>query len=208
MGNTIPFFYHDILSRIIPGGLTLGVLAWANVKAPEFWEKLRSPGQEGWRAVVVPLVYLGAAYCVGLLIETVSQFPGIDQATVRLMDCAFDNALAQYGPVRVADKGQLEDRNRRRTFRFWAWEQVVFGNSPNMFSLAHRFQAEMKLFFHSIPACLIFAIAPLMKGQSCAWLKLVIGLLLALLMFLAAYVREKRRWIQVLASVNHPRSSA
>jgi len=206
MGDTIPFFYYDILSRIIPGGLTLGVLAWVGVKAPEFWEKLRSPGQEGWRTVVVPLVYLGAAYCVGLLIEAISDFPGISRATNKLMDYAFYKAWKQYEtPVRFADAGQFEDRSRRQTLRFWAWEQVVFGSSPSMFSLAHRFQTEMKLFFHSIPACLVLAIAPLLKREPSACMKTPLWLVVASLMLLAAYVREKRRWIQVLASVNHPR---
>ena len=70
MGKIIPWFYSDVLSRIVPGALSLALL--------DLWE----PGVLGrlstWirgicgaaDVLLAPLVYVGIAYVMGLLYET------------------------------------------------------------------------------------------------------------------------------------------
>lgn len=73
MDKLIPFFRYDILARIVPGALTLAVLAFAGVELPPVWADLFRGNTSGspipGSAVLVPLVCAGVCYVIGVLYE-------------------------------------------------------------------------------------------------------------------------------------------
>jgi len=207
MRDTIPYFYYDILARIIPGGLWLAVLSFSGFSLAGSQVKSYFTGSEGWKAVVVPFAYVTAAYGLGLLTEILSFSPGVDAITEGLTRVALRRAWRIYDWQNY-DASELPPAAENRV-RFWAWNRLVFGDNPSAFSHAHRFQAEAKLCYHSLPP-LLFVLAIIMRracGQGWAgqvqWL--VLALLLLLVCVWGAYIRERRRWLQVLASVDHCR---
>jgi hypothetical protein len=68
MGKLIPFFYHDLLARIVPGAVFIGFLALTDVRIPTVWSRWLS--DDGFaQKVLSPLIYSGAAYLIGLIYE-------------------------------------------------------------------------------------------------------------------------------------------
>ena len=56
MWGTFPFFYYDILARVIPGAFTLAaILILAPDAVASRWMNVFA-GAETWKAVAVPLV--------------------------------------------------------------------------------------------------------------------------------------------------------
>lgn len=92
MGNIIPFFYYDLLARIVPGALTLGVLAYAGVELPNPWRPFFS-AETAWGAVVIPLVLAGSSYAIGVLYEVLLAVPGLSRVRGWLASVAFDHAF-------------------------------------------------------------------------------------------------------------------
>lgn len=92
MGNIIPFFHYDLLARIVPGALTLGVLAYAGVELPNPWGPFFS-AETAWGAVVIPLVLAGSSYAIGVLYEVLLSFPGLRHVREWLASVAFDRAF-------------------------------------------------------------------------------------------------------------------
>ncbi len=78
MDKTIPFFYYDIMSRIIPGAATLAVLSVIRSLPPISWllsftNRFAAPGLQttgqGWQTIAMPIVLLGVCYLIGTLFE-------------------------------------------------------------------------------------------------------------------------------------------
>lgn len=92
MGNIIPFFHYDLLARIVPGALTLSVLAYAGVELPNPWRPFFS-AETAWGAVVIPLVLAGSSYAIGVLYEVLFAFPGLWHVRNWLASVAFDRAF-------------------------------------------------------------------------------------------------------------------
>lgn len=92
MGNIIPFFHYDLLARVVPGGLTLFVLAYVGVELPEPWVPFFSP-DTAWGAVVIPFVLAGSSYAIGVLYEVLLTFPGLQCGREWLASVAFDRAF-------------------------------------------------------------------------------------------------------------------
>jgi hypothetical protein len=69
MGSAIPFFYADLIARVIPGAAVLALLQLTNLVAPLPW---RFPDFGSAEPVVVPLLYGGLAYVIGGAFEFLS----------------------------------------------------------------------------------------------------------------------------------------
>src|SRR6185437_257698 len=77
--DSLPFFYYDILARIVPGAATLAVI-WDNgigFHLAVGWVMRYANGGGDWKKVTVPIILLGLSYVIGVVYEVVDYFPDI-----------------------------------------------------------------------------------------------------------------------------------
>jgi hypothetical protein len=194
--NTIPFFYYDLLARMIPGGLLLALLRVAKLRAPCPWPVLLS-GQESWKAVVVPLIFAAGAYMAGALLDGLFRWIGIAEKFGR----------RQYETVLDANKGlrPVPPRASEAKFQHDAWQWLALGKSnATAFSLAHRFQAESRLFnLSAVPAAALIglSVAERFTISGAPWIGGITAIVVFVSFIVCARNSEKNRWIWTLAAI-------
>jgi hypothetical protein len=72
MGRAIPFFYADLIARMVPGAVALALVQLANLQLPTAWTP---PSFGGADPVLLPIIYGGMAYVVGTLLEVTLSAP-------------------------------------------------------------------------------------------------------------------------------------
>jgi hypothetical protein len=116
MESPLPFFYYDILSRIVPGAVTLSVLWQVQGFGPVDWFKsfVQSGEKDSWEKLVVPVLLVGLSYVIGVLFEVFDYVLDVDlsekwnrmlrrvlnpmmEISTYLDDCAFFWALRKRG---------------------------------------------------------------------------------------------------------------
>jgi hypothetical protein len=80
METPLPFFYYDILSRIVPGAATLSVLWQVQGFGPVDWFKsfVQTGEKDSWEKLVVPILLVGLSYVVGVLFEVFDYVLDVD----------------------------------------------------------------------------------------------------------------------------------
>jgi hypothetical protein len=80
MESPLPFFYYDILSRIVPGAITLSVLWQVQGFGPVDWFKgfVQSGEKDSWEKLVVPVLLAGLSYVIGVLFEVFDYVLDVD----------------------------------------------------------------------------------------------------------------------------------
>lgn len=209
MGDVIPFFYHDILARIIPGAMVLAVLRYGGLRIPEAWTRLLTGG---WGTVIAPLVLAGTTYVIGVLFEATSNLPALARLLERVSNRAFKDAFEGYEWLNPASCPDLKQGGELKRFRHAAWDWLTLKGEekPLAFAHAHRFQAEMKLCRHALLPAAGFVVLVLFNRDDCSvqlthckcWY-FGLGLVVTLLLAWGTYARERRQWLQVLISVDH-----
>jgi hypothetical protein len=203
--ENLPFFYYDIIARIIPGALMIAALRFAGARLPAEWTWMFQGGQ-AWENVVAGLICAGAAYVLGVIMEVIFATP-----LEWLTNTTFKRAFDSYVWRRDWFKPRLSSSNDCRNYRrhSWNWATLRGAHEPLAFAHAHRFQAETRLCAYSMLPALVFTIASVSGGRFCNFCSLpCIALPLGGIFFMGimgwgAYSREKRRWIQVLVSADH-----
>lgn len=198
MDTPLPFFYYDILSRIIAGGVTLAVLATLRAKFLGSWLSFLG-GVQGWKTVGVPLILGALCYSIGVVYEA------LDYSLMRwLVFSADEKAFVSAWQTHCDGTGKeaLERRTRKELhcLRFKLWDALVYkaGSDPGIgsaFAHSHRFQAEYKMFLHLIYPAIIMSVLSFVDS-SC-----VVGLLSmgsVLVLCLLSHLRNQRRWVQTL----------
>jgi hypothetical protein len=198
--NTIPFFYYDVLARIIPGGLLLGMLKAAGLRTPASLANLLT-GPETWKAVAMPLIVAALAYLLGALLDGVFRFSGAAERFGR----------RQYGRVISEDRGLGRPIPRiasSEKFQHDAWQWLALRAGPKnttAFSLAHRFQAESRLLVLSaVPAaCLAgVSVSERLKIPCAGFAASAVAIGVLVLFVLAAFDSEKNRWVWTVAAIS------
>jgi hypothetical protein len=202
MKDTIPFFYYDILARIIPGAMTLATLLSVRDKLPESW-KILFVGSESWKAVVVPLVLGALSYVIGVIYEAIYHAPPVKQIEFRAGDRDFERAWRKFAGASPKNAKLLlqATAEQRNNFRFRLWEKLTLegGRDQEMglvFAHCHRFQAEYKMFLHLIYPSVLFAVIEVARGSIGRG---AISLMIVPVLFYLAHRRDERRWDQVLS---------
>ncbi len=202
--ENLPFFYYDIIARIIPGALLIASLRSAGAKLPSEWAWVFQ-GAEAWKNLVAALVCAGAAYMIGVLMEVVFSSP-LDLLSRKAFESAFQSYEWRKSWFRPALKGEDYVKYRRH---LWNWLTLKGAHDPRAFAHAHRFQAETRLCCYSVLPALIFTGSAIYQGRicdlcrwSCSWPALA-GTAFTLLLVCGAYLREWRRWVQALVSADH-----
>jgi hypothetical protein len=150
MGNIIPYFYYDIVARIIPGVVTLGVLAFAGPNLRESFSRSLA-GSKDWNSV---------------LYEALFSLPVINWYK------KFAERMAWESAVRKFDKANGTTYEKESsTFRTQAWEKLVLESAlepermKSVFAHCHRFQAEAKMSQHLMIAALVFPVLAHFRGS-------------------------------------------
>jgi len=204
MDKPIPFFYFDILSRMIPGAATLASLHMIRQQLPDAWQTLFE-GQETWKAVVVPLAIAGLCYAIGVLFEAID-YSGLMRPVVWWIDdTGWFNALRVSGDDEKKRREELQQLTKLqvRRYRIRLWDTLVFEGARDtgfgtIFAHCHRYQAEHKMFLHLVyPALLTFVFS---FALHVPWWRALIALAAVAILVYVSYRRNERRWLQVLSS--------
>ena len=153
---SLPFFYYDILARIIPGAATLAVLWTKTEFAPMDWLlKFVTKAGDSWEKFAVPFVLVGLCYVIGVLYEVVDYLPGLGWISEEIDRRAFLSSVRKFGEE--SDRKVCTDpkvhSEQISAFRNELWEQLTYkgGSEAQMdpiFAHCQRFQAERKMFLH------------------------------------------------------------
>ncbi len=196
MADLIPFFYYDIIARLIPGGATLMVIAFGFSKRP-FWESNFFSSTEHWNSVLAPLVLGGLAYAIGVLFEGV--FSILKRS--RFLELkAWELAVHEFGLPK-----EPNPKSRTRL-----WEKLVLAAAlegpssenhaqPGMksvFAHCHRFQAEYKMCQHLTIPTLMFIGFTFFRHSD--WFWTYVGFVFLVVFLIVSVLRDKRRWWQLL----------
>ena len=201
MGDIIPYFYYDIIARMIPGAATLYVLAATPIRFSSPISGLLT-GTENWKGVVTMLALAGAAYTIGVFYESLFFLPLFSKYKIYFQQKAMIHAIRKYEWNDSALKMKAE--SCPKNFCTSAWENLVVlgGKEPEMkplFAHCHRFQAEAKLCQHLLVPTLLYVVV-FISGNTQYWCRSVAAGLTALIFLVfASFWRDERRWWQVLS---------
>lgn len=193
--ESIPFFYYDIVARIIPGGLVVAILALTQPEVSTFFS-----GGESWKTAAVPLALAGASYMVGVLLEVLFSDWGFWEG---VGDESFQLAIGNYSWSSTMPKPKLDDLEQSRRYRNKAWSYLVLAGKEDQaqaFAHAHRFWAEAKMCLHCVWPLFVASIILL---QSQWWLLGISVFFAALAATKGVHSRDRRRWVQTLESIKH-----
>ncbi len=205
-----PYFYFDVVARIIPGAFALTVLMTRVIPSftKELWKYVNGENISILASFVAAAVCISCAYVVGIVFEALAGTIILRIPVDGIVDFSFWSAARMktwHYPT-----GPMEPRDATtsiRELRFNTWNWFVHQGSPqwrDAFSHAHRFQAESKLcLFSSIVAIswLMLTLRGASPGFSLHHERLTAATIAALGL-LAHLQRERRRWQQVMASID------
>src|SRR5690349_1222824 len=137
--ESIPFFYYDIVARIIPGGILLAIVLLRQPELRTFFS-----GEESWKTAAVPLAMAGASYMIGVLFEV---FFSDWLFWRRVSDVSFRKAVASHNWSSRMRKPKPKVKEAARRYRREAWSYLVLAgkrDDAQAFAHAHRFWAEAK----------------------------------------------------------------
>jgi hypothetical protein len=197
MSNIIPFFYFDIVARIIPGVMTIAVVILAGPNYKSSMARLLLESKE-WNGLFISLLVGSLAYMIGVLYEGFYNVPFINKFR------RFAERRAwQAAAIRFDGANGTSYRTKDPGFRITAWEQLVLQaalDSERMnavFAHCHRFQAEAKMSQHLILTALLLPLLAHFRGSPLGLVDLTF--LLVPLFALSSYSRDERRWWQLIS---------
>jgi hypothetical protein len=195
--DIIPYFYYDIVARMIPGATTLYVLALSGVRIPPVISSLLT-GTDAWKGIATALALGGAAYAVGVLSEALFFFPLLYRYKKYAQKKAIVRAINNY-PWK--DNCLRDTAKKDESFCRQAWEEIVVCGSTessmrSLFAHCHRFQAESKLCQHLLVPVLLY-VGTAVSWKS--WPRIALGVSAFVFLIWASYYRDARRWWQVLS---------
>jgi len=201
MDKLIPFFSYDIMSRMIPGGVTLALFGYLRGRLPEPWASLFT-GVQSWKAIVVPLTLGATAYVIGVCYECIDYSSPLRRLILAADNAAFCSAWSTFCNKSNKDaSGKVSQQ--LEVSSLCLWERLVFKGGQDrgqssVFAHCHRFQAEYKMFLHLIYPTILFVVFALCRH------KLLLGTIalgiIVPVFFYFGYQRNERRWLQAIYS--------
>jgi hypothetical protein len=181
---------------MIPGGLLLALIRVLKVTLPQPWPALLS-GPDSWKSVVVPLAFATGAYLIGAAMDGIFRRLGLAEKFGRSQ---YETALRENKETRPVPRKASEER-----FQFDAWQWLALGQSnTTAFSLAHRFQAESRLFaLSAAPAAALIglSVSERLSVPCSPWIGSAVGIVVLVIFGVCAVNSEKNRWIWTLAAI-------
>lgn len=195
----MPFFYHDLRARVVPGALILAALGLLDLHVPAQYSSWFSGG-ETWKAVVIPLILASGSYVFGDTIEALFRrlWEPIGEWAFSIASTKFTSQQQRRSKTSVpvwslagADRHEL-----------WQWLVVkVSKDYPEAFVHASRFQSEAKMFLNSsIPAFFLFHHIVKQRWPGCAVTSYLVAIVVFMGCLYLSHACEVRRWLQTLAT--------
>lgn len=213
MSERFPFFYYDLVARVIPGALLLTVLWLAGINLPPPVTAAVSPEQGVLEPAILSLIYFGACYAIGVAFEVSTYFFDLRRRVEQMCDRAFQDAIRDRRWRRSVPKldGNVEALDPRWLRRHcWNWLQLHPQERRAPASIhALRYTAESKMFLHMGRAGLFFPVMVLSHNvfvwarlETTWWEAPKVSFLLAVALGLSAFLvlsraaarRERQRW--------------
>jgi len=142
MAASIPFFYADLIARMIPGAVFLALIRLTALETPEPWAESIGPGD----TVLVPLIYAGLAYLIGTALEVLLSRP-LERIYIR----AFKAASRTYAWTYDVPKNQatIPVRTAEQLSRASFGPLIVGASEKESQTISHvvRFHSEAKMCF-------------------------------------------------------------
>lgn len=204
MEHKIPFFYSDLLARILPGAFAIALFKLTELTTPRPWTEWMSSLDGSAQTVLLPILLGGIAYAVGTLSSAITGWP-----LGWCYDRSFGSVARRYDWSKASPSNPTGGYSVGRLSR-WA-VRVFHARAGDLGSdeVHHviRFHAAAKMFANSLIVLSLFlllVVADMIVGggilrqmdHGTAWL--VIALTALVLLALAAHLRLRRRAEQIL----------
>jgi hypothetical protein len=139
MSNAIPFFYTDLIARMIPGAFFLALVSLMPLELPGRWSTFMAQNSTA-HAVVIPLVYAAIIYAIGTVIET-----ALGPFLERIYICAFRSASMEYSWTSL-NGNDRPCRPAKDLSRATIGNITIFSeNEKNAVAQIFRFHSEAKM---------------------------------------------------------------
>ena len=169
MGKTIPYFYGDLIARMVPGTILVALIKITALPTPQPWtDFMRSLGNA--HAVIVPILLAGLVYVLGTVLEAL-----LSSILERYFVFAFTKASSKYTPL-YPIPDYIKDLDVKKAVDL---SRASFGHliaSPSdseKQAIPHlvRFHAEAKMCFSSAIVLVAFLVlATALKLTNHQWL--------------------------------------
>jgi hypothetical protein len=206
---SIPYFYHDLVARIVPGAIQIGLIcALLAHHCPECINKLNLSAILSASQVGMLLGVLAGSYLIGVFFEGLLYFSvKFGKTFANLYHIAFASALNEFRlNLRVSGKISKIDTAimaEEASSILESYEPLV----PHFFARAARFLAEAKMMLYSAVAIpLAVIIVFVLTGKwwpPGGWRGIMTGLILIILFLTASFARHRRRAVEILRCVNY-----
>lgn len=206
---SIPYVYHDIVARIVPGVIQLGLIgALAIHHCPECVNKQSLMAVADASQVGVLLALLAASYFIGVIFEGLLYLGlVVGKPFSSFYHVAFASALESMRLEHNAS-GSVGDEEAARLAEegssiLESYEPLV----PHFFARATRFLAEAKMTLYSAVAMPIAVIVVgAMTGSwwpPGGWRGIMVGFLLFVFLLAASFARQRRRAVEILRCIQY-----
>ncbi|MBI5375206.1 MAG: hypothetical protein HZA77_07205 [Candidatus Schekmanbacteria bacterium] len=207
---TIPYFYHDIVARIIPGMIQLGLITYLCIYHSAEWvQKLNLKILLDTSQFAVAVILIASAYFIGVFFEGWMLIGNIMVRghILRLYHFAFSSALKStrrnFNVAGNMDINEVAILTEETSSILESYEPLA----PHFFARATRFLAEAKMMLYSalaMPTAII--VVGITTGH---WQPpggdagIARGIVLFLLFVAAAFARQRRRAVEILRCVQY-----
>ncbi|MCX5889442.1 MAG: hypothetical protein NTY36_08315 [Deltaproteobacteria bacterium] len=161
MINAIPFFYADLIARMIPGAISLALLGLTTFEPLHPWAEFN---MMSGMAIILPVFYAGQAYVIGTILEVLLSRP-----LEILYICAFNNASKTYswtyeGPQNMQKVKKSAKELSRASFGYLI--AAISKKESEIISHIVRFHSEAKMCFSVLCLFLVFLLAIIVQKSS------------------------------------------
>ncbi len=206
---SISYFYHDIISRIVPGAIQLGLISALVIHhCPAWVNKISLKAVMDASQVSVLLALLAASYFIGVIFEGLLFLGiGFGKPFSSLYHVAFASALESMRREHKVS-GSIGDEEVTKLAEevssvLESYEPFV----PHFFARATRFLAEAKMTLFSAAAMPIAVIiVGVIAGKwwpPGGWRGIMVSFLLFIFLLAASFARQRRRAIEILRCVQY-----
>lgn len=151
MRNTMPYFYADLIARMVPGTVLIALIRITTLPMPEPWIVFFSSLGSA-QAVVVPILFAGLAYVLGTVLEALlSSFH--EQVYILAFYCALRNKYScLYQESNEDEKKNINIRSAKDLSRASFGHLISAPSDNEKQAIPHivRFHSEAKMCFSSV----------------------------------------------------------
>lgn len=205
---SIPYFYHDIVARIIPGTIQIGLIVALAGQQSGGWTADMKTALKDFQFAAA-LIFAGFAYFIGVVYEGLMALPmGSSGSFSSLYHCAFKCALKRRSEsgglqLQVSDTKGTASLAEAMSSILESYEPIV----PHFFARATRFLAEAKMALYAALAMpTSFVVVGITTGKwlpPSTYIAIAGFALLFLLLTAVSYARQVRRAVEILRCIEY-----